>query len=410
MTRGTDITQFRRTYATRNEGSFPDTLDVRLKKESDKKYGENPNQHCATYAVESIDGRDASTIARLTGLRPVRSDTGGKGGLSATNEMDITRAMRVLSYFEVPAAVIMKHTIVSAFAKKTQPSQTQGELFRLARDADRQSNFGGTAVFNTPLSRETAEALYELRGQSSFFVDVLAASDYDEGVLDFVQKQSANVRIAQFTNLGLAHLPRFKGDNAHGLMSLKEMDTGRMIVQDPYLTSIRGARDLVLDPMVVDKEGVAHVIQRGPTPRELDDLVTAWWLNLAGVKSNGIVVVRNGVTQAVGSGQVERFGAVAQCIVKGMQKAMDREGIRYDSLRGIAGYENLKDNPFKGASASSDAFFPFPDSVEIFGRVGVSAIVQPYGSIHDAEVIDAANKYNMAMPATLERCFKHNRS
>jgi phosphoribosylaminoimidazolecarboxamide formyltransferase/IMP cyclohydrolase len=125
------------------------------------------------------------------------------------------------------------------------------------------------------------------------------------------------------------------------------------------------------------------------------------------VKSNGIVVVRNGVTQAVGSGQVERFGAVAQCIVKGMQKAMDREGIRYDSLRGIAGYENLKDNPFKGASASSDAFFPFPDSVEIFGRVGVSAIVQPYGSIHDAEVIDAANKYNMAMPATLERCFLH---
>jgi phosphoribosylaminoimidazolecarboxamide formyltransferase/IMP cyclohydrolase len=81
--------------------------------------------------------------------------------------------------------------------------------------------------------------------------------------------------------------------------------------------------------------------------------------------------------------------------------------MKYDPLMGIAGCENLKDNPFKGAAVSSDAFFPFRDCIDLLAGVGVRAVVQPYGSIRDCEVIDAANEYTMAMPATLERCFGH---
>jgi len=74
---------------------------------------------------------------------------------------------------------------------------------------------------------------------------------------------------------------------------------------------------------------------------------------------------------------------------------------------GISGYEQLKDNPFLGASCASDGFFPFPDNIDTLARVGVTAAVQPYGSQMDAYIIDAANKHKMAMPATLERCFGH---
>ncbi len=406
MPRGTDISDFKRAYRERNEGNFPDKLIIELEKESDLKYGENPNQHGAIYTLDKINEKKASIISILTDLESARSDTKGKGGLSLTNTMDITRAMDVLKFFnDVPAVTIMKHNIVSGFAKRNNPDQSPADLFRLARDADLRSNFGGTAVFNRTLDMETAEALYELKGESLFFVDVLAAPGYYEGVLGYIEKQSASVRIGQFSHIDV--LPRFQGDDTQGLYSFKEMPTGRIGMQDIYLTSIKSVSDLVLDPMVVDKEGVRHVIERSPDQRESDDLLTAWYLNIAGARSNGVVFVKDGVSVAMGSGQVERVGAIEQAIVKGMQKAMDREGITYDPLTGIHGWGELKNPPFIGAVCSSDAFFPFRDSIDILARVGVTAFVQPYGSIRDAEVIDAANKYGMAGPATLERCFGH---
>jgi phosphoribosylaminoimidazolecarboxamide formyltransferase/IMP cyclohydrolase len=94
-------------------------------------------------------------------------------------------------------------------------------------------------------------------------------------------------------------------------------------------------------------------------------------------------------------------------IIKGMQKAMDREGIEYDPLMGIAGWEQLKDNPFKKAKVSSDAFTPFRDSYKRLGRVGVSAVAQPFGSKNDGETIEEANENDMATVATLERGFGH---
>ena len=134
--------------------------------------------------------------------------------------------------------------------------------------------------------------------------------------------------------------------------------------------------------------------------------MTAWYVNI-GVRSNGIVIVKDGVTLAVGTGQQERVGAVEQAIVKAYQKAMDREKIKYDSLQGICEKGHLSNNPLQGAVMSSDAFFPFRDSVDTAARVGITAIIQPGGSLRDYEVIQAANEHKIGMVFTLERCFGH---
>jgi AICAR transformylase/IMP cyclohydrolase PurH len=403
--RGTDITSFKRKYSTRNVGDFPNKLVLELQKEWDLKYGENPNQQGAIYFLETVDGNNARTLSELTNLVSVRSDSKGKGGLSLTNTMDIGRGMDVLKYFSNQAVVIMKHNVVSGFATENiSDIYSMAHLFRSARDADLRSNFGGTVVFNKPIKTDTAIALYELIDKH-FFVDVVAAPGYADGVIEFIESKSQNIRMAQFSSLD--QLPKFQGDNTHGLISIKELPTGRIGIQDIYLTSIKTADDLTLDPMVIDRDGKEHIIARDPNNAELDDLLTAWWLNISGARSNGVVFVRNGVLVAMGSGQVERVGAVEMAIVKGMQKAMDREGIEYNPLMGVQSYYQLSDNPFLGAVFSSDGFFPFDDSVRTAQSVGVTAAIHPFGSIRDDMVIDAANELKMAMPATLERCFGH---
>ncbi|MBI2106007.1 hypothetical protein HYT56_04190 [Candidatus Woesearchaeota archaeon] len=405
MSRGTDISQFQRKYRERNEGDFPSTYVISLQREWNLKYGENPHQQGAIYFLDTINGQNASRISNIANINSIRSDGYGKGGLSLTNTMDITRAMDSLKYFNVPAVAIMKHNILSGFAKQTK-RQSLADLFRLARDSDRRSNFGGTAVFNYTIDRETAGALYELKGETPFFVDVLAAPSYEGGVLSYIENQSRNIRIASFS--GLEAIPKFIGDETYGLVSVKEMPTGRIGIQDVYLTAIKTSEDLITNPMVINKKTKEkYIVARDPTDQEKDDLLTAWWLNVASARSNGLVAVRNGISVSIGAGQVERVGAVEQMIVKGMQKAMDREGIKYDPLYGIEGHKKLQDQPFKNAVCASDGFFPFRDSIDLLARAGISAVVQPFGSIHDNQVIDAANEYNIAMCATLERCFGH---
>jgi phosphoribosylaminoimidazolecarboxamide formyltransferase/IMP cyclohydrolase len=407
--RGTDISKFKRAYSKRNEGSFPTELVLRLQKEWDLKYGENPNQQGALYFVSEAAGRNTSTVAELTDLVSVRSDGKGKGGLSLTNAMDVCRAMDNLKWFKDPAVVILKHCVVSGFATAPDGSPLDG-LVRTARDCDQRSNFGGSYVTNRPIDAAAVDALFELYVSQKYIVDVIAAPDYEPGVLAKIEKISKNVRLAQFSRID--SLPRFIGDDTHGLVSIKEMPTGRVGIQDVYLTSVKSVDDLITDPKadIKDKDGnviESPFIQRDPTPQEAKDMLTAWYLNISGARSNGIVLVRNGVLVSMGSGQVERVGAVEQALIKGIHKAFDREGIPYNPLEGITGYKRLRDQPFAGAVCASDAFFPFKDSIETLGNLEVSAIIQPCGSERDGHVIKAANKYQMAMAATGERCFGH---
>ncbi len=404
MPRGTDLSQRKLDYRKRDEGDFPKKLTIVLDKAWDLKYGENPGQHGAIYTLKSTGEVDASTIPNLTNLQSIRKDGKGKGGLSMTNVGDITRAMDTAKFFfEQPTVVIMKHNIVSGFATAHNRNQDLTELFRTTRDTDQLSNFGGTVLFTRSLDMATAEALYELYNPGKpghWFPDVIAAPGFDNGVVDYIQGRASRVRIGEFSSLD--RLPKFVGDETYGLVSIKEMPTGIVGIQDIYLTGLRSVRDMITDPMVGNS-----VVKRDPTPQEAQDLLTAWYLNITGARSNGVVIVKDGVSVAMGSGQVARIEAVTNALTKGMQKAMDREGIEYDRLLGITGYEQLEDNPFERAGSSSDAFYPYDDCIKTLSRVGVSATIHPYGSDSDSVVIETANRLGMAMPASDKRCFGH---
>lgn len=393
MVLGTDVTDMKRKYRTVVEGDFPDQLIIELTKESGLRYGENPNQPAAMYRLKGTN------LAALTDIRLAKS---GKGGLSATNFMDVTRALEVLKFFDPPAVSVMKHLVPSGFARQYQGNGLDN-IYERARDTDARSAFGSIVVLNRPVDKVTAEAIM------SSYVEGVAAPEFEEGSMEILERKK-DIRAILYSNLD--KLPRFQGNDNISAYHIIGLPTGRVLVQKPYLSSIKGPEDLVLDPLVRKKDKVSgetknFVVERDPTEQELEDLLTAWYVNL-GVRSNGIVFVKNGTTLAVGTGQQERVGAVEQAITKSYQKAMDREGIEYNPITGILNIDHkIAVNPLEGAVISSDAFFPFRDSIDTVAKQGVTAVIQPGGSVRDYEVIQAVNEHNMAMVYTLERCFGH---
>jgi len=386
MTRGTDVSDMKKTYRTVVAGEFPECLNLGLIKESELRYGENPNQPAAVYQF------DENFLPVITNIRMAKS---GKGGLSATNYMDVTRALDILKFFDEPSVAVMKHLIPSGFSTQYQ-NESLADIYRKARDTDARSAFGSIVVSNMPIDKATAEAIMES------YVEGVAAPEFEEGAMQILE-QKKDIRAILYSNLN--KLPKFVGEDIKGLYDMKVLPTGRLIVQKPYLTSIKSSKDLILDPLV-KKDGKDYVVERDPTENELKDMMTAWYINF-GVRSNGIVFVKNGTTLAVGSGQQERVGAVEQAIVKAYQKEMDRRGIKYNPLQGIVQVMGESVNPLEGAVISSDAFFPFRDSIDLIASVGVKAIIQPGGSVKDYEIIEAVNEHKMAMALTLERCFGH---
>lgn len=383
---GKYVNDLKKIYRTANIGAFPDELTLNLEKEFDLRYGENPNQPGAVYKLKG------STIAGLTGIKLLKS---GKGGISATNILDVARALEILKFFDKPSAAVMKHLIPSGFATQYNKNELV-DIYKNARDADARSAFGSVVVFNKKVDTATAKEIM------TSYVEAVAAPEFDKEAIGILSA-GKNMRIMVFSNLD--KIPKFAGDNIAGIFDLKAMNDGRLVVQAPYLSKIKGQKDLVMNPLVKDGENETSV-KRKPTEQELLDLMTSWYINL-GVRSNGIVIVKNGVTLAIGAGQQERVGAVEQAILKAYQKAMDREGVKYEPMNVMAFKDKLSENPLKGAVISSDGFFPFRDSVDLIAKTGISAIIQPGGSIKDFEVIEAANEHNMAMVFTMERCFGH---
>ena len=425
--RGTDVTKMKKTYRKPVEGDFPEDLIVQLRLESPLRYGDNPNQAAGLYRTVGIHngvhpddlknyaiGNDDAnvlkmldnmyqafyqhTVAEFTKIRNVKS---GKGGLSATNVRDISHAMEILKYFTNPSVAVMKHLVPSGFATLNK-DETLDQLYIKARDADARSAFGGVVVSNVPIDKATAEAIM------SSYVEVVVAPGYENGAMEHFEKKK-DIRVATFENLD--KIPKFVGDEVEEhnfglILDVISMPTGRVLVQQPYLSSIKSADDLITDPLVTKKDHDPVYVKRDPTEQEMRDLRAAWYANL-GVRSNGIVIFKDGVTLAVGTGQQERVGALEQAIVKAYQKAMDRAGIKYDTLNGAQERDKLDSNPLEGAVVSSDAFFPFRDSIDTMARVGITAVIQPGGSVRDYEVIQAVNEHNTAMVYTLERCFGH---
>jgi phosphoribosylaminoimidazolecarboxamide formyltransferase / IMP cyclohydrolase len=268
--------------------------------------------------------------------------------LSYNNLVDLDAASALSQEFRLPAVAIIKHNNPCGAAEQ----QTLREAYLQALACDPISAFGGVLAFNRTLDAETAEEV------SKLFVECIVAPAYEPAALE---------KFAAKKNLRLLEMPR---DIVAEELELKRI-SGGMLVQEPDRYDLKEAELKV-------------VTARAPNDGERRALLFAWKV-CKHVKSNAIVFARGGQTIGVGAGQMSRVDSVKIAVIKAC----------------TAGWA------LQGSVVASDAFFPFPDGVEEAGRAGATAVIQPGGSVRDADVIAAANKLGMAMIFTGVRHFRH---
>jgi phosphoribosylaminoimidazolecarboxamide formyltransferase/IMP cyclohydrolase len=269
--------------------------------------------------------------------------------LSFNNLLDIDAAMQAVSCWTTrPACAVIKHTTPCGVAV----GPTAAEAFGKARATDPVSAFGSVIGFNTVVDRATASAMSDL------FVEVVVAPSFHDDALEtFAAKKQLRV----------VELP--VGGSA-GTLDFKRV-RGGFLVQDQFCFS-------------PGEQGWSVATERQPSESEWNDLRFGWCA-VAAVKSNAIVLARNEMTVGIGAGQMSRVDSVFLAVHKARQQGHD----------------------IWGSAMASDAFFPFPDSIELAAEAGVTAIIQPGGSVRDSEVVAAANRHHIAMVMTGRRQFRH---
>lgn len=368
-------TDYRAKYFSRTESGFPDEVDIlgtTYEKVEDLRYGTNPHQGASFYRPKGSAGLPFGHMEILKT---------GKSGLSETNYGDLNHGANIVKYFQRPACAIMKHLNPSGAAVQTGDQDLRAVYVR-ARDADPIAAFGCTAVFNTELDAATAKEIM------TTVVEVVAAPDFDDEALAVLNdheayKMNKEIRVIRLPNI--MGLPKWVGEPAPP--TIKVLMDGSLVVAEPLLSQIKSGSDLQLATTDHPKHG-KFAIEKFPSAQEVEDLLFSWYVNL-NVRSNGVVIAKNGVTLAVGTGQQDRVAAVKQAIAKAREK--------------FRGTETLE-----GSVLSSDAFFPFRDSVDAVAEAGISAIVQPGGSVRDWECVQACNEHGISMVFTGERCFSHH--
>ncbi|MGB8931497.1 MAG: bifunctional phosphoribosylaminoimidazolecarboxamide formyltransferase/IMP cyclohydrolase [Anaeromyxobacteraceae bacterium] len=323
---------------------FPATLAAVYTKVQDLRYGENPHQAGAFYRA----GREPEepTVAFAKILQ-------GKE-LSYNNLLDLEASVAGLKEFEETAAVIIKHNTPCGVAV----GKTLGDAFVRAKACDPISAFGGIVALNRPVDLAAASELTLL-----FLECVIAPSFTDEARAALAVKK--NLRVLEAPRLGQPRSSwQRRPEDARELRSIP----GGLLVMDRDLGSIR-------------REDCKLMTKRAPTEQEWKDLLFAWKV-VKHVKSNAIVFAKDDRTVAIGGGQTSRVESVKTAVMKAQL-------------------------PVEGSSVGSDAFFPFADGVEEIIKAGATAVIQPGGSMRDAEVIAAADKAGIAMVATGMRHFRH---
>ncbi|MDL2266533.1 IMP cyclohydrolase [Desulfovibrio sp. OttesenSCG-928-G15] len=379
------------------------------------RYGENPDQPAALYQMVSgslsvggvtYKGPQQGLVSALTEENMLQA---GKHP-GKTNLTDVDNGINILQYLhERPAALILKHNNPCGAAwSKTGIA----DALEKAYWADRIAAFGGAVVVNRPMDKAAAAII------DSAYFEVVAAPDFEEGVLDILKKRK-NLRILRIP--GLARLEEVAGIP---FLDIKSLSDGGMIFQQSFVSRIRSVADFI--PATAEKDGMS-VSTRKPTPQEADDLLFAWAVE-AGVTSNSVIFAKDGATTAIGTGEQDRVGVVEIAVHKAYVKYADvlafkkygksfyelQEAAREnDELAGFIRECNEQVagqcGGLKGSVLVSDGFFPFRDGVDAAIRHGITAIAQPGGSLRDHEVIIAANEANpqVAMVFTGQRSFKH---
>ncbi len=269
--------------------------------------------------------------------------------LSYNNILDMDKALDICMDFEKPTAVVMKHTNPCGLAS----APTIAEAFKTAYAVDPLSAFGCVICLNRNCDMEIAEEIAKV------FVEVVIAPDYEPGVLELLE-QKKNIRLIR-TNAPIGPAYRVRE------MKVKKVQGGYLVQSD---------EDVPIDP-----KNLKVVTKRAPTKEEVDALLFAWKL-AKHVTSNCVVYVKGERAIGIGAGQMSRVDSAKIASMKANE-------------------------PTQGSVMASDAFFPFRDGVDEAAKAGVTAIIQPGGSIRDDEVIQAADEANIAMVFTGCRVFRH---
>ncbi|MDB5943127.1 MAG: purH [Ramlibacter sp.] len=324
---------------------FPGQANGRFVKLQDLRYGENPHQQAAFY-------RDLYPApGSLVSARQLQ----GKE-LSYNNIADADAAWECVKSFSEPACVIVKHANPCGVAVAADPLRAYAKAFQ----TDPTSAFGGIIAFNRTLDVAAAQQV------SKQFVEVLMAPDFTPEALE-VFKSKVNVRILQ---IALPPGGATDWDNGRNAMDVKRVGSG-------LLMQTADNRELALAELRV-------VSRKQPTPQQLQDMLFAWKVAKY-VKSNAIVFCKDGMTMGVGAGQMSRLDSARIASIK-------------------AQHANLS---LAGTVVASDAFFPFRDGLDVVVDAGASCVIQPGGSMRDAEVIAAADERDVAMVFTAVRHFRH---
>ena len=312
----------------------PETLSLAYRRVAPLRYGENPHQKAALYVPALPSGTGVCQAEQLHGRE-----------LSFNNYMDAEAAWRTVSDFEEQSVVVIKHANPCGLACDANMAQA----YLKAYEGDPVSAFGGIVGFNRPVTAATAQAM------APIFYEVVIAPGYEPEALEILQQKR---------NLRILAVPQGSMGSVFDIRPL----SGGLLVQTGDI--------LDEDPSTWDT-----VTQRAPSEQEMQDLAFAWRA-VKHVKSNAILLAKDGSMVGMGAGQPNRVTSVHLAL-----RAAGDKG--------------------PGSVLASDAFFPFPDGLELAAQGGVTAVVQPGGSIRDQEVIDAANQAGVAMVTTGVRHFRH---
>lgn len=332
------------TAGVRSEWPGPERLLMSFGKLQDLRYGENPHQKAAVYK----DSQAACCIATA-------KQVAGEKELSYTNILDADAGYRLIKEFGGDCAtVIIKHSNPCGVGK----AETLVESCRRALQTDPASAFGGVYAFTKQVDVETAKLLEDK------FVELVLAPGYEPEALKLLSAKK-NRRI-----LDLSELLSINRSSTTSPKSFRRI-YGGILYQDS-------------DELLVDGEKLKIVTKRAPSRDEHDALLFAWRI-VKNVKSNAIVLCTKEQLVGVGAGQMSRVDSCKIALMKAQEA-----GLRV-----------------RGSVLASDAFFPFRDSIDLMGKAGVTAVIQPGGSMRDGEVIRAADEFSMAMLFTGIRHFAH---
>lgn len=324
----------------RGEGELAPVLSLSLSREQVLRYGENPHQRGALYRPQ---------FAPPTGLVAARQHQGKQ--LSFNNYLDLDAAWGLIQEFEEPACAILKHNNPCGVALGDDPV----EAYAKALECDPVSAFGSIVAFNRTIDDRTAEEM------AGLFVEAVLAPAYTGEALSVFGRKK-NLRVMEL-------LPPSGSDagSAQGDFDVKRV-AGGFLVQD---------RDLFF----VKESDLKAVTERKPDADEVRDLLFNWAV-CKFVKSNAIVLGKDGRTIGIGAGQMSRVDSVKIAVEKAQSS-------------------------LEGAVMASDAFFPFRDGIDEAARNGIRAVIQPGGSVRDEEVIAAADEHEIVMVFTGIRHFRH---